>query len=261
MIRLASATVSCDGFEDRRFLDSLYWLPKIGFKHVEFNCWHPANLTPSAIRNLKRLCTEAGLAPAGLYGPYFGGGNHEEIAKDVCAKIRLIDAAVELGCSRVIATGAGRGTMGGLDAIITALRETVPYAEQRGVLIGLENHANNNLETIEDYKRVFAAIDSPNVGLCIDTAHFEASGIALDDVVEQLGHRVNHLHVKENAKFGLLKFVKFGEGTTDNVGLIEQMLEKRYSGYVTVEYSMPDKSDLMRDLKVPYDMFARYETE
>jgi sugar phosphate isomerase/epimerase len=259
MINLASATVSCDGFEDSGFRESFYWLPKIGYKHVEFNCWHPSNLTPNAIRSMKRQCIEAGLTPAGLYGPYFGGGSREEIAKDVCAKIRLIDAAVELGCSRVVATGTARGKLGGLDAIIAALHEVTPYAEERGILIGLENHANNNLETIEDYERLFAEISSPNVGLCIDTGHFEASGIALDDVVSRLGHKVNHLHVKDNAQFGVQRFVKFGEGTTDNVKLVEQMVELRYSGYVTVEYSVPDKSDLMRDLKVPYDMFARFE--
>ena len=260
MIKLASATVSCDGFLDTRFRDSFYWLPKIGFKHIEFNCWHPSNLTPNAIIDMKRQCAEAGLTPAGLYGPYFGGGSHEEIAKDVCAKIRLIDAAVELGCSRVVATGTARGKLGGLEAIIAVLREITPYAEQRGVLIGLENHANNNLETIEDYERVFEEIQSRNVGLCIDTGHFEASGIALDDVVSRLGHKVNHLHVKDNAEFGVQRFVKFGEGTTDNVRLVNQMVERQYSGYVTVEYSVSDKSDLMRDLKVPYEMFKRFET-
>ena len=59
--------------------------------------------------------------------------------------------------------------MGGVAGVIKTLEQIVPFAEQCGVLICLENHANNNLEFSEDYDAVFAAIPSPNVGLCVDT--------------------------------------------------------------------------------------------
>jgi sugar phosphate isomerase/epimerase len=211
VIGLACSTLSCDGFGDNKFVQSLRKLPAIGYRYIELNCWQPSDLTPNNIRNMKRRCKEAGLEPIAVYGSSFGGIGFE-ISKDVCHKIRMIDAAVELNCHRIVATGAKRGEKGGLESIITALKEIAPYAEERGVLVCLENHANNNLENIDDYKEVFSRIDSPNVGLCIDTGHFDAAGVSLDEVMEQLHEKVCHIHVKEAVQIGVEKFVRFGEG-------------------------------------------------
>jgi len=260
MIGLACSTLSCDGFGYSAFANSFVVLPQIGFRYVEFNCWHPPDLTPASIRHTAQRCRETGLTPVAVYGASFGGDNHHGLSKDVCHKLRMIEAARELGCRRIVATGAGRGKQGGLDAIIAVLREIAPVAEAHDILICLENHANNNLETVEDYARVFAAVPSPAVGLCIDTGHFDAAAVSLDDVVDRLGDKVNHIHVKEAAKIGEERFVSFGQGVTDNHRLIRRMLARGYSGYVSVEFAVADKSNLLADLGVPYQMFAPYET-
>ena len=225
MIGLACSTLSCDGFVDNHFNRTFEVAPQVGFKYVEFNCWFASDLTPQGIRRMQaalpgnrpgagRESTAGRSAPAGQM----------DIGKDVGHKLRMIEAAVELGCHRIVATGAARDKAGGLDEILAVLEQITPVAEESGVLICLENHAQNNLETIEDYQRIFATIASPNVGLCVDTGHFSGSAIALDDVVERLGHKVNHIHVKEAAAVGVPKFVAFGKGVTDNNRLIEQMI-------------------------------------
>lgn len=134
MIGLSCSSLSCDGFGDHKFVQSLIVMPKIGYKYIELNCWQPSDLSPNTIRNLKRRCSEAGLIPSAVYGSSFGGVKFS-ISKDVCHKLRMIDAAVELDCHRIVATGAKRGTEGGLESIITVLKEITPYAEERGVLI------------------------------------------------------------------------------------------------------------------------------
>jgi len=260
MLRLACSTLSCDGFGDSKFNKSLALLPEIGYQYIEFNCWHPADLTPRFVRNLKGRCSEAGLQPIAVYGSSFGGEDHHELSKDVTHKLRMIDAAVELGCRRVVATGAKRGSRGGLTGILTVLNEITPYAEEKGVLICLENHANNNLESIEDYEKLFQSIDSPNIGLCIDTGHFDASSISLDDVVAKLHSKVNHIHVKEAAQSGVERFVRFGEGTTNNHKVLEQMLSLGYQGYVSVELALSDKSRIIKDLRTPIEFFSKFET-
>jgi sugar phosphate isomerase/epimerase len=259
LIRLSCSSLSCDGFGDNKFVQSLIVMPKIGYKYIELNCWQPSDLTPNTVKNLKRRCKEVGLIPSAVYGSSFGGIKNS-ISKDVCHKLRMIDAAVELDCHRIVATGAKRGEEGGLDSIIAVLKEIVPYAEEKGVLICLENHANNNLETIEDYEAIFAEIDSPNVGVCIDTGHFDAAGVSLDEVVDRLHHKVNHIHVKEAIQVGVEKFVRFGTGVTDNLRLIEQMLQHNYSGFISVEMALEDKSDIINDLKKPYTLFNQYQT-
>ena len=259
MIRLACSSLSADGFGDSNFVRSFAILPKIGFRYVEFNCWHPQDMTPKNIRNLRRRCDDANLTPIALYGSSFGGDTNHDLSKDVGHKLRMIDAACELGCRRVVATGARRGQAGGLDAIIEVLGEITSYAEEKGVLICLENHANNNLETIEDYETIFAANTSHNVGLCIDTGHFDAANIDLNAVIDRLGPRTNHLHVKEAAEKGVENFVSFGTGITDNHNVIERMLAMGYNGYVSVELAIEDKSHVVEELTYPYEQFHPYE--
>lgn len=260
MIGLACSSLSCDGFGDNHFVKTLEVAPQIGFRYIEFNCWHPSDLTRASIESIRRRCRESGLTPISVYGASFGGSNNHELSKDVCHKLRMIEAACELGCRRIVATGSARGKQGGLEAIITVLREITPVAEDRGVLVCLENHANNNLETIDDYDRVFAAIDSPNVGLCVDTGHFDAARVDLDQVIDHFAARINHIHVKEAAEKGVEKFVRFGQGVTDNIQVIERALAHGYQGYISVELAVQDKSNLLHDLRVPYEMFSKYET-
>ncbi len=264
MLGLACSTLSCDGFGDNDFVRTFEIMPKVGFRYVEFNCWHPSTITPHKMIDLKRRCDETGLKPIAVYGNGFGGANHQEITRDVGYKIRMIEAARELGCRRIVATGAARGEAGGLDAIIKTLKEIVPAAEQYDTLICLENHADNNLENIDDYKRIFDAVSSDKVGICIDTGHFDAAGVDLNDLIDSLGNYVNHLHLKENKGFGTKEFTKFGEGTTDNINVIKRMTELGFKGYMSIELSpevesqkgVPFEAD---DLMIPKKMFEPYE--
>jgi sugar phosphate isomerase/epimerase len=259
VIKLACATLSCDGFGDTDFVESFRLLPQIGFEYVEFNCWYPRTITPTKMRDLKERCHATGLMPASIHGNNFGGGDRNSITKDVAHKLRLMQAARELGVTRIGATGCARGTEGGLEAIITVLHEIAPAAEELGIEIGLENHANNNLENIEDYQRIFAAIDSPNVGIWLDTGHFDAANVDMDDLIDRLHTRVNHIHVKENQGKGKTAFTRFGQGTTDNYHVIDRMLEKGYSGFITVELSpQQDTSTIFDDLVIARQMFEQY---
>lgn len=254
---LACASFSCDGFNDKNFDPTFRLLPKIGYEYVELNCWHPSNLTPSAITNIRRRCTDAKIEPVAVTGSSFGGTGFD-ISKDVAHKLRLIDAAVELDCRRVVASGPHRDRDSGIGEVIEVLRQVTPYAERWGVLLCLENHVDNSLETIEDYERVFSKIDSPNVGLCLDTGHFEAAGIDPVDVVNRFHGRILHVHVKETSVRGSKDFVRFGEGTTDNERIFDTLVDQDYRGYITVELPIADKSNCMADLKKPLKMFKKY---
>ena len=79
-------------------------------------------------------------------------------------------------------------------------------------------------------------------------------------MAEQFPLKINHIHVKETIKFGVEQFVRFGEGVTDNNSFIEKMLDIGYSGFISVELAIPDKSNVVDDLTVAYSMFHKYET-
>lgn len=257
-VEMAIATITCDGFGDLNFERAFEVIPQLPFKNVEFNCWYARNLTPQGIDGIRERCKKNGLTPVCIQGSSFGATGN--IIKDVTHKLWNMKAARQLGCGRVKFTGAGRGKEGGLDAVIAVLKELVPAAEEMDMLILVENHANNNLETIEDYDRVFNAIASPHVGMCMDNAHFDGANVDLMEVVERFHERILHIDLKETEQKGIHKVVRFGEGVTNNTGVIERMLEHGYEGYLLVEMAPPgDQQTLHADLTKAYELFSKYE--
>jgi len=262
MIRLACATLCAEGFGYNDFAATFEMLPTAGFKYVEFNLWDAATMLPSVGTDLRERCARVTLTPAAVYGHGFGAESDFDIAKDVAHKVRLMEIARDLGCSRIVATGCARGEGGGLERTTQIVEELLPVAEDLDMLICLENHAASNIETVEDYARICEAIPSARVGICIDTGHFDASDVSMDELIDTLGERVVHLHVKENRGRGRVDFTRFGAGTTDNHHIIQRMIERGYSGYITVELSpQKDRPTSVADLRTAYEIFAGFERE
>jgi sugar phosphate isomerase/epimerase len=255
-VELAIATICVDGFGNEYFEPSFELLPQTGFKNVEFNVWYPRTVTPAGIDSIRERCYENGLTPISLQGSSFGG----DALKDVTHKLWLMEKAKELGCRRVKFTGAGRGEAGGLDRVITVLEELAPAAEEMDVLICVENHRDNNIETIEDYERIFDAVDSSHVGICLDTGHFAGSGIRNLDVVERFPDRINHVDLKDTVEFGTYETVNYGSGAVDLDAVTQAILDHGYSGYLVIEQAPPIRPDhLLEDLQRAHDLFAQYE--
>lgn len=261
MIRLSVSSLSADGFADNDFVGTFEVFPRLGFRYVELNLWHPSNLTPAKIADIGQRCLRAGLRASAVYSSGFGGN----MVKDVAHKIRMMEAARELGCRRIVACGEQRGDPSALDGLIRVLKELVPAAEEMDMLVCLENHADNVLENVDDYQRIVDAVPCERVGICVDTGHFEAAGVDLNDLIDRLGRRVVHIHVKDNKEFGTKRFSRFGEGTVDNHNVIRRLLALGYEGYINIELSPEIEGATgpleAEDLLVPKRMFEVYAAE
>jgi sugar phosphate isomerase/epimerase len=257
-VELAIATITCDGFGDEDFKYAFEIIPQLPFKNVEFNCWYARNLTPKGIQRIKERSQQHDLTPICVQGSSFGAEGN--IIKDVTHKLWNMEAAKQLGCRRVKFTGAGRGKEGGLDAVIDVLKELKPAAEEMNVLVLVENHANNNIEFIEDYERIFEAVDSTHVGMCMDNAHFDGSRVDLMEVVNKFHKKILHIDLKDTEQKGVHKVVNYGEGVTDNDAVVEAMLEHGYEGYLLIEMAPPrNRETLVEDLNRAYRLFEKYQ--
>lgn len=250
MIRLAYASLSCDGFGDNDFVDTFQVLPELGYRYVEFDLWHPGNLSRTKIIDLRKRCADAGLAPMAVYSSSFGVDKQHDLTKDVTHKLRMIEAALELGCQRICMTGANGRPEGGLNAIIKILEHITPEAETQGVDICLENHHGHSIDTVEDYDTIFSAIVSPRVGMCVDTGHFQRSDVDLIKLVDRFESRINHVHLKD--------FLE--DGQTDNEGFLNRLLKTSYNGFLTVEHPPTKTGNIKQDLSQAKTRFAAYET-
>lgn len=260
-VELAIATICIDGFSNRHHKPSLAAIPELGFKNVELNLWYSDTITPNYFDELKRRCDAAGIVPISVQGTGFGHAGRDGAIKDVAHKLQLIEGCRRLGCRIVKCTGARRGDEGEIDAVIATCRALVPVAEQEGVIITLENHANNVLERPEDYDRVFAAIDSPNVGMCLDTGHFEGIGIDVHEVIDRFGPRILQLDLKDCREKGKgYDTVVFGQGVTDFDSILDHLFETGFTGYLVVEQAWPEpRGDWKTDLRQAYETFRKWE--
>jgi sugar phosphate isomerase/epimerase len=256
---LACATLSCDGFENTNFTESLRLMPELGFQYVELNFWFASMLAPGNIASLAERLKRANLVPVAVYGAGFGGDGEMDLSRDFSHKLVLMQIARQLGCARIVATGAARGTKGGLEGLISVLKELRPVAEEWGITICLENHYQNNLEFIEDYEEIFDRIDSPNIGLCVDDGHFHASNVDFQAIIERLGRKIVHVHLKENREAGKSSFVRFGQGTTRHEIILNGVKKFAYDGFATIEFPpQQDGSTLREDLSAARSMFEPY---
>jgi sugar phosphate isomerase/epimerase len=253
--------ICTDGFGNRRHEPAFRVIPELGFRNVEFNLWYADTITPAYIRSLRERCARTGLRPISLQGTGFGGVGRDGIIKDVAHKLLLMQFIRGLGGRIVKFTGAKRDTQGGLPEVIEVCRELAPAAEELGVLVVLENHAGNVLERIEDYEQIFAAIDSPNIGLCLDTGHFEGVNVDLHEVLDKLGSRTLHVDLKDcRARGEGHHTVPFGEGVTDFDGFLTHLRETGYRGYLVVEQAWAEpQGDWVANLKSAYARFRKWE--
>lgn len=255
-IELAIATICMDGFGDEDFVPAFELAPQIGIKNVEFNVWYPRTITLAGIESIRKRCYETGLTPVSLQGSSFGGNP----VKDVSHKLWLMEQAKSLGCRRVKFTGAKRGEAGGLETVITVLKELAPAAEEMDVLILVENHANNNIENVEDYDRIFEAVHSKHVGMCLDMGHFDGAGVNNMEIVGRFYNRILQIDLKDTIKFGTYKTVNYGEGVTDFHGIISKMVEHAFTGYLVIEQAPPLRPNyILDDLTRARRLFEKYE--
>jgi sugar phosphate isomerase/epimerase len=259
-VDLAVATICADGFSNQHHKPAFEILPQAGWRNVEFNLWYADQLVPQYLDGLVERCEKSGLTPICVQGTALGGEGREGILKDVSHKLWLLEAAKRLGCRRVKCTGSKRNTNGCLKSVIEVCRELAPVAEELDMLLLLENHAGNVLENIADYDEIFAKIDSPQIGLCLDTGHFEGAGIALVDVVKRFHSRTLQVDLKDCQEFGKgHNTVVFGAGTTNFDAFLDDLLAHDYSGYLVVEMAWAEpKPPVLENLTKARERFAKY---
>lgn len=111
--------------------------------------------------------------------------------------------------------------------IVQTLQGVLPVLEQAGVTLAIENHDRMSARTLADIVR---ALDSPAVGICLDTVNsfgaLEGPGL----VVETLGPFVVNLHVKDFVVRRAVHNMGFtitgtpaGQGMLDLKGLLDSL--------------------------------------
>ncbi len=145
---------------------------------------------------IKDACDKAGLKISALqsHGPLGRPEVHGEYIK------MAIRVAAEIGVP-VVNTDEGvkaKWTTEEEDHVLIkyTLQEAAFVAERRGVVIGLEPHAQYS-KTPDGLDRIYNLVKSPAIGINLDTGNAYLAGQDVYEWLERVAERLVHLHAKD----------------------------------------------------------------
>ena len=226
-------------YRHQAFDECLEMMAEAGYDALELVAiptWIHVDLNALGAAQLQAKCEAAGLTLVALYPGGVRCASPESVEQSVAYIKRAIDIAQDSGVGRIVFTGDGRGSAP-LDVAIEGYKRLAEHLDGTNVSICLENHYRNQVELPDDYRQVFAAVDSPQFGMTIDTGHFTSSEVDFIAMLDEFGDRVKHIHIKDHIG---TESVPLGKGETDNAGLVARLWQMGYDGYLSVEVEAKD---------------------
>lgn len=224
----------------------------LGFDFVEFPVEDPKHLEPEKLRPvLHDLGLEAVVCTAVV-------GDRDLSAEDPAVRKKALDYFE--ACLK-LARGLGSGCLVGplyapvakprlsIEAMRTAewersaasLAQLSKMAGERGIRLGLEplNRFETDMVcTVEDAQRMLADVNSPHLGIALDSFHMNIEETDFCEAVKQAGEQLVHVQVSDSHR-GVP-----GDGNSDWAGLREGLRSVGYDGKLSIESFSPDASSL-----------------
>jgi sugar phosphate isomerase/epimerase len=220
--------------------------PRAGYK--AWGAAGPLFWTPGLVRwadldRIRRCAAEAGLERCTeVYAAAFPTGSVAEAQRAAGDRALLFEAAEKLGSPLVVMTGRPR-TAGGLEPTIAGIQALLPMVQNSPVRLALEPHDGSQIQTVEDYRAILEQIDSPQVGITLDTGHFHSAGVDWRQLVRLYPSRIYNVHIKDQVG---KQSVPLGGGEVDLRGYLEVLEAVEYDGALAVELEVADPENLPR---------------
>ena len=248
--------------------DALAHLARLGYDGVQITASNArpfttelSKLDRAERRRIRKLLDSYGLEMPSLCGHTDFMARDPELRATNTARLRqMMQVALDLAGPEGVPSL--NTIAGGRDAeweerkgeLVERLGDLVYFAEELGVVLSLEPHVLQMLDTPDRTLWLLRQIDSPSLKLCFDISHFEVLGIPTAESVRLLAPHAVFTHVKDQR--GLSPHHQFlipGEGDSDYVSYLTEMQKTGYAGHIGVEISfmVQDRPD--------YDPFAAAE--
>jgi sugar phosphate isomerase/epimerase len=209
-----------------------------------------------ALLGLRLHAQNRGVALSGTaIGNNFSIGKGLLLDKQISETKAWIDKTALLGASHMrVFPGLAKDFINSpvrMGEAIDALQECSDYGEQKGVVVGVENHGNMSVEQI---LYILESVDSSWFGINLDTSNYivETDDELYDAITRSLPYAVN---VQVKVKRKLPDGTKVEVDLKKMISLIE---EAGYQGYVVLEYEeeaprekVPEYIDLLKKIINP----------
>ncbi len=238
---------------------------KIGFDILEFQAQPLLEMSDEKIRSLRALADEEGIEltySLGLDPAYDVSSLDESVRKGGVTYLQNIIRKMKIGGGTLLSgvSYAGWGTPGVimddkrpyLEQSIKSMREIIKVAEECGVTYCVE--AVNRFETciINTAKEAVAyieEIDSPNIGVLLDTYHMNIEENNIGDAIRYVGkNRLTSFHTGENNRTAP------GRGHLDWDEIFGALADIGYEGRIVSEPFVMQGGEVGRDIHVFRDL-------
>lgn len=247
-----------NGLAHHRLADAMELLHELGYGAIgltldhghlnPFDLDYPAQVSATA-RQLRRLglrsVIETGaryvLDPRQKHEPTLVTADADGRRRRVEFYHRAIDTARELGSdcvsiwSGVLHDAAPQAVA--MQRLLTGLRQTLDYADARGVTLAFEPEPGMFIDTMARYQQLLSALGDTPLRLTLDIGHLHCQGeLPLENMIRDWGSQLANVHL-EDMRAGQHEHLQFGEGEIDFPPVIAALKEVSYNGGVYVELS------------------------
>jgi fatty-acyl-CoA synthase len=246
-MKYAFTTLACPAWSIEQVVEAVTTL---GYDGVELRLLDGAVIDPGAdrakVEQAVARCRAAGVEVCALDSSCtFNHADPGAREREVSDLLRWIDLAEDLQVPLVRVFG-GHARPGLApeppevvnDWVAEALSRAAPTAEQADVTIVLETH-----DAFSSARRVAAVldrVDSPRVAALWDSHHPYRVGETPQDVIEALGPRIAHVHVKDARRTtpdgSDWQLVLLGAGEVPVREQVQALERQGYGGYLSVEW-------------------------
>ena len=155
--------------------------------------------------------------------------------------------AEKLGAKIIICGGKGpRGLAGpelkaAVKQFVEEMKPHIAAAEKHGVVIGVENHGNNLIESPDSMKWLVELADSKHLGVALAPYHLPQDPALLTSLAEDLGDRLVHFYAWQHGMGCMDPLPKEqellqmpGRGTLDFAPILSTLKRINYTGWTSV---------------------------
>ncbi len=205
------------------------------------------DLDASGRARLADVMHDAGLK-ASMYTVESDFSNPHQREKDIAHVREAVRAALLFGANRVRLTAASHTLVGpfngdakapAMRSVADGLRGCLDYAEDKKVMLALENHAVLGTN-IADFMKLLELVDDERLKVNLDTANVPSDTTV--EFAKLVSNRVVHLHVSEllGGRHGAV----IGKGDVDIKGVFSVLKNDGYNGWISLEPLAGGKEEL-----------------
>jgi sugar phosphate isomerase/epimerase len=268
------------------------WIEKagqLGVDGLEMYSLFFEEKTDAYLDKVKKKCEGFGLAlPMMCFSPDFTNPDPKKRVEELAKQKEAIDLTAKLGglfCRTL--SGQNRPELDRKQAVrwcVEMIRETVAYAEEKGVIINIENHYKDGYWEYPEFAlrsevflEIIEQIDSPYFGINFDPSNTVVAGEDPIELLEKIKSRVVTMHASDRYLIGgsvedlrkiemdpLHGYAKsiqhgiIGRGLNDYDAILSILKGAGFDGWISIEDGMNGMEELRQSAEFLRDKINQY---